>query len=241
MYDDGISVLKAGMKRFPRSQVMLTRLARMQDQNDDPAGAAATLQGFMDANGVTTERLYSLSHFYSSAGNEEMSERCLQRLLSIMPDHVGANNDLGYFWADEGVHLDQAEKMIKKALENEPGNAAFQDSLGWLYYKQGRFGQAVTVLQDAAALPEGNEAEVIQHLGDALYRVGKRAEAVERWSQANEMLVRVGSPTKAEAKLKAYLGKVIQQTKAGQDATVSPTAESSAGKSAGTGGADTRE
>src|ERR1043165_6107853 len=95
-------------------------------------------------------------------------------------DHIGANNDLGYFWANNGIHLEQAEPMIRKALEGKPEDPAFIDSLGWLYYKQGKFNDAAVALEKAISLPGGASPEVIRHLGDALYRLDRPREAIER-------------------------------------------------------------
>jgi tetratricopeptide (TPR) repeat protein len=228
---EGIAVLQAGTKKFPRSEAMALALARMQSQKDDDAGAAQSLAAFIRSNGETTERLYNLSHFYSAAGNEEASTAALERILAIMPDHVGANNDLGYFWVDEGIKLPEAEKMILKAIENEPNNSAFLDSLGWLYYKQGKFEQAVTALNKAISIPGGIEPEVLQHVGDAMYRTGKRQEAVERWRQAYDMLAGVEESklSAREKKQKEYLNKAIGSDSRGAQPELTPVAVQRAG------------
>ena len=101
---------------------------------------AALLRKFMDDNGTTAERLYLLSGL--KAEEEDKCPRTLRQVLAIMPDHTGANNDLGYFMADRGMNLDEAETLVSKALV-QPNNGSFLDSLGWVYYKQGRFSQAM--------------------------------------------------------------------------------------------------
>jgi tetratricopeptide (TPR) repeat protein len=221
---DAIAILENAGKKFPRSYPIALLLARLHDESDDPAAAIAALQSFIKDNGETTDRLYTLARFYSSANNDDGSVATLQRILAIMPDHVGANNDLGYFWTDAGVHLDQAEKMINKAIDNQPNNSAFQDSIGWLFYKQGHFARAADALEKAVAMPDGDEPEVLQHLGDALYRAGRTAQANERWLQAREMLSQVSKPTRDQQKLRDYLDKVLADTKAGTAPTLTPTA-----------------
>lgn len=239
---EAIDLLKDAVKRFPRSEAMALALARLQTQAGEPAAGAQSLLAFIRSNGETTERLYALSHFYSAAGDFDASTASLQRILAIMPDHIGANNDLGYFWVDAGLRLADAEKMIQKAIENEPNNSAFLDSLGWLYYKQGRFNDAVVQLTKALSLPGGNEPEVIQHLADALYRVGRTTEAVERWRQAREMLgADTSGLTPHEKKNRDYLDKVISTSARGDqpeltpiaNAATRPAAESDATKAAG--------
>jgi predicted Zn-dependent protease len=221
---DAIAFLTDARKTLPRSEAVAVLLARLQADTDD-AAAARTLEAFMRDNGESAERLYTLSHYLSAAGDDDGATSALQRALAIMPDHIGANNDLGYFWVDAGTHLDQAEGMIKKAVENEPTNAAFQDSLGWLYYKQGRFADAARVLDATIRMPGGSQPDVIQHLGDALYRAGKTAEAVTRWSQARDLLTRRQPASKADTKLKNYLDAVIAAARAGRRAAVTPVAD----------------
>ncbi len=74
-------------------------------------------------------------------------------------------NDLGYLWADENRHLSRAMKMIRKAVEAEPDNGAYRDSLGWVLYRLGRYEEAIAELEKAAERqPDG---VIFDHLGDA--------------------------------------------------------------------------
>src|SRR5690606_27214181 len=113
---DAMQVLSDAADRFPKSQAIAMNLAQMQLTSEKPEDAVRTMKSFVSRAGETAQRLYRLSHFYSAASQEEDAERTLQRVLELMPDHTGANNDLGYFWTDAGRNLEQAEKMIRKAL-----------------------------------------------------------------------------------------------------------------------------
>jgi Flp pilus assembly protein TadD len=120
--------------------------------------------------------------------------------------------------------------MIKKAVENKPDESAFVDSLGWLCYKQGRFAEARAQLERAITLPGGTEPEVMQHLGDTLYRLGRISDALDRWNLALQMLPGADSPSISphERKVREYLAKVLAQARgaqgANQQVSVSPTA-----------------
>ncbi len=233
-YDDAIAIMTAAAERFPRSQEITLALARLQDSANKPTDAIKTMQAFLKANGETPERLYALSHFYSAAENDDAAVAALQRILSLMPDHTGANNDLGYFWTDEGIHLGEAERMIKKAVDNEPNNSAYLDSLGWLYYKQGKFNDAISLLEKSIAEPNGMIADVVQHLGDALYRAGRKPEAFERWTQAASLLEGDGEPlSKSRLKLKDYLDHLKTAMRTGTTPVVSPIATEAKPQSAG--------
>ena len=236
-YDAAIAFLQSAARRFPRSQEIAMTLANVQEVDGKVTDAIKTLRTFIHDNGETPDRLYSLSHLYSAANDDDDSVAALQQVLTLMPSHTGANNDLGFFWTDQGIHLDDAEPMMKKALDNEPNNSAFLDSLGWLYYKQGKFAEALTFLERAVAQPDGMEAEVVQHLGDTLYRSNRKPEALERWTQAQSLLTLETSPTdpdpKSHEKLKNYLTQVLNAARNGQDPLLTPTALQPKPQSAG--------
>jgi tetratricopeptide (TPR) repeat protein len=226
-YDAATLLLRSAAHRFPRSQEIAMTLANVQEAAGKIDDAIHTLRTLIHDNGETPERLYELSHLYSAANDDDDSVAALQQVLTLMPDHTGANNDLGFFWTDEGIHLDEAERMIKKAVDNEPNNSAFLDSMGWLYYKQGKFADAITFLERAVAQPDGMEAEVVQHLGDALYRSNRKPEALERWTQAQSLLSLeppASAASKADQKLNAYLTQVLTAARAGQTPALTPTA-----------------
>ncbi len=230
---DSVPVLRDALKHSPADESLAFALSEAQERAGDEPAAVKSLQDFIHANGPTTERLYQLSHYTSAAGMDDASVAALEHVLAIMPDHVGANNDLGFFWADEGIHLDQAEPMIKQALANRPNDAAFLDSLGWVYYKQGKFEQARDTLQKAVDLPDGAQAEVIQHLGDSLYRLGQTPEALERWRQARQTLLGIDNLDPENHKVLDYLTKALDAATAGRQPPLSPLAQPDQPRAAG--------
>ena len=117
-------------------------------------------------------------------GDAERGDEALLAALQVDPKHDGANNDLGYQWADDGRNLDRARQMIEKAVQADGTNAAYVDSLGWVLYKQEHFDEAVRRLEEAASLLHGTEPVILDHLGDALWRAGRKPQAAPRWRQA---------------------------------------------------------
>jgi len=75
--------------------------------------------------------------------------------------------------------------MVKRALAAEPKNPVYLDTLGWIYFRQGRYQQAVQILKKPGRTPRRN-AELRDHLGDAYARVGRMHEARNLWQQALE-------------------------------------------------------
>jgi tetratricopeptide (TPR) repeat protein len=96
-------------------------------------------------------------------------------------------NYLGYMWADKGVNLDEAQRLITQALEIEPDNGAYLDSLGWVYFKQGKYADALAQLRKAEGKLKEPDPTVFEHLGDVLDKLGQREEAVGYWKKAAEL------------------------------------------------------
>ena len=111
------------------------------------------------------------------------AEEALERVLDEFPEDIGAMNDLGYLWADQGKKLGRSLEMIKRAVEAEPENEAYRDSLGWAYYRMEKYDQAITELRKAADI-EKPDPVILDHLGDALKAAGKADEAKTQWQRA---------------------------------------------------------
>lgn len=111
----------------------------------------------------------------------EDSERLLRRVIEIKPDHSHAYNALGYSLADRGVRLDEARTFIGKALDLRPGDPYITDSLGWLEFRAGRPEEAVKWLRQAYIAKA--DTEIAAHLGEVLWSLGQRDEALRIWRE----------------------------------------------------------
>jgi Flp pilus assembly protein TadD len=88
-------------------------------------------------------------------------------------------------WAEQNENLDAAEQLVHHALELDPHNGAFVDTLGWVFFRQGRYAEAVAELLRAASLLEKPDPVVLDHIGDAYEKLGKTTEAVIYWQKAH--------------------------------------------------------
>ena len=160
--------------------------------------ALALLKDAVDPGDVLEAR-YLLSSVYSAAGNYPKAEEQLQWMVQADGANATARNDLGYLWADQGKNLEEAEKLIRKALDLDreqrqgrpgaaedpgPDNAAYVDSLGWVLFRRGRVEEARRELERAVALPDGDDPVVWDHLGDVYYRLHEAARARSAWREA---------------------------------------------------------
>ncbi len=120
---------------------------------------------------------------YEQNGQWDKAEKDLLAALSLQPDHPYVLNYLGYAWTDQGKNLEQSLEMIKRAVELRPGDGYITDSLGWVYYRMGRYAEAVPHLEMAVELMPYDPV-INDHLGDAYWRVGRTLEAEFQWKRA---------------------------------------------------------
>lgn len=139
---------------------------------------------FADNDDLVQDSQFRISSIYVELGDSAKGESVLEDVLKKDPENTQANNDLGYLWADQGKNLDKAYKMIQKALDAEPENPAYLDSMGWVLFKKGEFDKAVEQLKKATSLKNGDDSTIFDHLGDAFQKIGKISEAIQAYEKA---------------------------------------------------------
>ena len=151
---------------------------------------------------IANDYRYILSGVYTEAGQPEKAIEVLRDLLKRDPSNAGYNNDLGFILADNGKDLPEAEKLIRKALEedrkarakaaggtlpkDDKDNASYLDSLGWVLYKQGKAKEAKPYLEQAVKDPRGQHLEIFDHLGDVHLALGETEAAIAAWKKGLE-------------------------------------------------------
>jgi len=136
-------------------------------------------------------RLDALFYFlFGSAcerqGQFDRAERLLFQCLDRDAGFDEALNYLAYMWCEKGRHLDRALTFVKQALQHEPENGAYQDTLGWVYYQQGRYREALQPLLKAAELIP-DDATICEHLGDLYLKLNDPPQAVRYWTTAYQL------------------------------------------------------
>ena len=139
------------------------------------------------ADGAGADETWALHLFrgsaLESADRWDEAKRELAVAMQLSPDNPLLLNFLGYGQLERGENLDGAEAMVRKASALRPDDSSITDSLGWAQYKRGKIDDAITTLQRAAA-GDPEQAEIHEHLGDALYTAGRRIEARFAWRAA---------------------------------------------------------
>jgi len=133
-------------------------------------------------------------------GMKSSSIQEMKAVIELDPEHASALNYLGYTYAELGENLDEAERLIKKALIYRPEDGFITDSLGWVYFKKGLIDQAVAMLEKAVDL-EPNDSVILEHLGDAYLKANEKVKALEFYNRS--LLERKGdNSNKVELKKK---------------------------------------
>ncbi len=207
-YDEGIAEADRMVELATNDHRLEARLAHaallsQAEQHDRAIAECSALLKEATQPGEIRDIRYSLATAYTAARQTLKSEEQLRLILQADPDDDTANNDLGYHLADEGRNLDEAEKLIRRAIELErqqrksgakrlspqgdQDHAAFVDSLGWVLFRQGRLEDARRELERATTLPDGENPEIWDHLGDVYLRMKDTVRAKTAWEKAEQL------------------------------------------------------
>jgi tetratricopeptide (TPR) repeat protein len=187
-------------KRWPDAEQSIHAAEKIQTS---PAGTEMT--GFL------------LGAVYERQKRYDQAEEQFRKVLDANPKSASTLNYYGYMLADRGLRLDEAIDLIKRALAEEPANPAYQDSLGWAYFKEDKLPEAEEFLHQAA-LRESHDPTILSHLGDLYSKMGKDSLAEAQWQKSldewHRALPAEFEPTKmaeVEQKIAALKHRVAQQ------------------------------
>ncbi len=107
----------------------------------------------------------------------------LKKAIEINPKNADALNYLGYSYAEKNINLSEAYELVMRALEIKPDDGYIIDSLGWVYYRQGKYDLALKTLQKAVEITK-DDPVVLEHLGDVYKELGESEKALEYWEKA---------------------------------------------------------
>ena len=156
---------------------------------------------------------YRLGIAYERSKQWPKAEAAFRQALQLYPDQPNVLNYLGYSWIDMNANLQEGLDLIRKAVDLRPNDGYIVDSLGWAYYRMGRFSEAVEELERAVELRPGDPT-INDHLGDAYWRMNRRLEAMFQWRHALALDPPKEDIPKIEAKLKDGLPKYEPRTAA---------------------------
>jgi tetratricopeptide (TPR) repeat protein len=203
-----IADLRALAQAFPKDSENWIALGdAYRDQNDNEAAIDA-YDHAEKTIGTPEKRDWPL--FYARAMSEDAAKHWdkaqadINIALKLSPDQPELLNYLGYSWVDRNQNITEALAMLEKARQLRPYDGYIVDSVGWAYYRLGRYDEAARTLEAAVLLVPGDPT-VNNHLGDALWKAGRKMDARFQWNHALTFSEDSSEKAAIEQKLKTGL------------------------------------
>ena len=188
--DESEKYLKQIVDQHPNDEDALMALGNAERDAKNFSEAAATYTRAIGASTKPEKVEWPLYYFrgisYERDKEWPKAVADFKKALTLYPDQPLVLNYLGYSWIDRGENLDEAFKMLHQAVEARPSDGYIVDSLGWAYYKLGKYDEAVQQLERAIDLKPGDPT-INDHLGDAYWRIGRKLEAHFQWNHARDL------------------------------------------------------
>jgi tetratricopeptide (TPR) repeat protein len=190
--DRAVKLLVEARRRFPGAPEIVYYLGIAQREAKQSQQAVATFEEALHEAQLEEDDDFVNAKFYfnygaaaEQAGLYNKAADLLRKSIALDPENSAeACNYLGYMWADHNMNLEEAETMIRRALQSEPNNASYLDSVGWVEFRKGQFDRALDDLLRAAKTAEREDPVVFEHIGDTYLKLNRTREALEAWQKA---------------------------------------------------------
>ena len=186
-----VKVLNEARQHFPQTPEIAYYLAIAQREAKHSQEAVATFEealheAELQGAEITNARFYfDYGAAAEQAGLFDKAADLFRKSIAIDPANAAdAYNYLAYMWAEHNMHLEEAEQMIKLALQADPNNGAYIDTMGWLEFREGKLDQALVDLLRAAQKLTRDDPVVFEHIGDTFAKMNKMAQALDAWQKA---------------------------------------------------------
>jgi tetratricopeptide (TPR) repeat protein len=186
-----VKILTEARRRFPSAPEFTYFLAIALREAKQPQQAVVVFEEALnEAQGENEEVLTARFYFdYGAAADQaglyDKAADLFKKSISLDPTNAAeAYNYVGFMWAEHNMHLDEAEEMIGRALQFDPNNGAYLDSLGWVHYRKGKYEEALSELLRAAQSLTRQDPVVFEHIGDAYAKLNRIPQALDYWQKA---------------------------------------------------------
>jgi tetratricopeptide (TPR) repeat protein len=189
-----VSVLTEGRRRYPDAPEFAYYLAIALRESKKAKDAVIMFEEALnEAQNAEADLLKPRFYVeYGAAAQEaglyDKAAELFHKAIAMDPANAAEPyNYLGYMWAEQNSHLDEAEDAIKRALQLDPENGAYLDSMAWVEYRQGKYDQALENLKRAIENLPREDAVVFEHLGDVYLKLNRVSQALESWQKAKTL------------------------------------------------------
>ena len=188
--EEAVKELQGLLKNNPEDRETYLAIAQIYSQAKRYADAESAIRKALSLSTAADDQNYALfllGGVYERQKKYDLAEEEFKKVLAGNPLDgqvtASAANYLGYMLADRGVRLEESVKYIRKALDLDPNNPAYLDSLGWAYYKMQKYDLAEPYLSKAGRLM-ANDPTIHEHLGHLYFQMGKKTMALQEWERA---------------------------------------------------------
>lgn len=184
--DEATKVLRSLGNNGQLDRDTYIELAQVEDRGKRYADAERDANSALELSHTPADKesaWFLLGAIYNDEKNYGQAEEMFQKSLAVKPHDPEVLNDYGYMLLDRGIRLDEAISMIQSAVNEDPTNGAYLDSLGWAYFKQGNLPAAQQYLQQAI-LHDSTDPTILGHLGDVYAKMGQSDRAEQTWEKA---------------------------------------------------------
>ncbi len=176
--------LRRAHQKKPGDMTISSYLAQFYFYQERLSEAIAIYEKILANNPENLEAFFWLGYLYYETDQTQRAIEKWKEGLAVDSYYAPILNALGYTYVEEGVNMDEAEQMIRKALEQEPHNGAYLDSLGWMYFKRGELEKAKKYVEKA--LTYAQDPEIYHHLGTIYIKLNKKEEGLNVYRKGLE-------------------------------------------------------
>ncbi|MDZ4661183.1 MAG: tetratricopeptide repeat protein [Pseudomonadota bacterium] len=184
--EKAIATLAEGLTYRKDIPQLYTSMASLLSENKRYSEAIEIVQDSIEKFPENAEMRFVLGSIYDKIGKSEKTVEQMIKVLEINPDHAQALNYIAYTYAEQNSKLDEAEKLIRKALTLEPKDGYIMDTLGWILFKQDKIVESIQTLEKAYEV-KNDESIIAEHLGDAYYKNQMPQKAQKMYRRALEL------------------------------------------------------
>src|SRR2546421_4889044 len=184
--DEAVKILRAQLRGEAGRRGTYLNIAQVYERGrrykeaEEAARAAEVLPGQARENEMVW---FLLGAIYERQKFFDKAEEQFKKVLAVNPKNAPVLNYYGYMLGDLGIRLDEAEALVQQALKEDPFNGAYLDSLGWIYFKESKFGLSESTLRKAVER-ERHDATIHSHLGDLYAKTGRGDLAAAEWEKS---------------------------------------------------------
>lgn len=184
--DEAVKLLQTDLKGTPADREIYLNLSQVYERGRryaDAEQAARKAESYAGDPRDNEVAWLMLGAVYERQKQYDKAEDEFKKVLDVNPKNAQVLNYYGYMLADRGVRLEEAQDLIQRAVDEEPFNGAYLDSLGWVYFKENKLDEAEAMLRKAVE-HEPHDPTIRSHLGDILAKQGHMDQAAAEWEKS---------------------------------------------------------